>query len=67
MQNIGQDELISTAEVAEILGVDVATVNRRAQRGEIPTFVKSPGLRGARFFKRSDVVPEVRMVEEVDG
>ena len=42
--------LISTREVAERLGVDTTTVTRRVARGEIVPAVRAPGRRGAFLF-----------------
>jgi predicted site-specific integrase-resolvase len=48
-------DLISTAEAADILGVNIATVNRWAVAGRIePTFT-GPGKTGARMFARTEV------------
>lgn len=54
-------DLIPTAEVAEIVGVGVATVNRWAENGTLPTAARAPGPRGARLFARPDVL---RIAEE---
>ena len=48
-------ELMTTAAVAERLGVDVSTVARWVQAGRIPVAVKVPGLRGARLFDPADI------------
>ena len=50
-----QDELIPTAEVARILGVQVSTVSRRVARGELVPVVKVPGKTGAFLFRRGDI------------
>lgn len=44
--------LLTTAEVAEILGCSVATVKRRALVGDIPYAQKLPGETGAYLFDR---------------
>lgn len=44
------DELISTAEAAEILGVSVATVKRHAATGKIDPAHKMRGKTGAYLF-----------------
>ena len=49
------DDLIPTAEAADILGRDVATIARWVRNGQLTPAVKAPGLRGARFFRRSDI------------
>lgn len=46
---------MSTVEAAAILEVGVATVNRWADRGILPTAVKAPGKRGARMFDLATV------------
>lgn len=50
-----EDNLLTTAEVAALLGVSVATVNRRADKGELPVAFQAHGLRGARYFRREDI------------
>lgn len=52
MSNI---ELLTSAEVAQRLGVDVRTVARWANSGRLPTAIKAPGLRGVRMFRPEDV------------
>jgi len=49
-------DLLSTAEVADLLGASVATVNRWAASGKLPVAHALPGIRGARLFARSDVL-----------
>ncbi len=49
------DDLMSTREVADLRGVDVATVNRWAKRGVLPVAVKAHGPKGANLYLRSDV------------
>lgn len=49
------DDLIGSAEAAEIHGIDRATFNRWVAAGRISPVVAFPGTRGARLFKRSDV------------
>ena len=48
-------DLLTAAEVAERLGKTVATVNRMAADGRIPTAHKLPGIRGARLFRATDI------------
>lgn len=48
-------EFLSTAEVARILGVSVATVNRRAADGILPVAHKLPTRVGANLFRRKDI------------
>ena len=52
---IGNTSAMSTAEAAHALGVNVATVHRMVQRGDITPALKMPGLRGAFLFNRDDV------------
>lgn len=49
-------DLLPTAEVARIYGCDVRTVHRMVARGLLTPAVRAPGLRGALFFRRSDVL-----------
>lgn len=49
------DDLIGTAEAAEIIGVRVGTVNRWAAEGVLEAAVTLPGKTGARLYRRSDV------------
>lgn len=63
MSNVNHesDPLVTTAEAAELLGVGVATINRWAASGELPTAAKGNGLRGPRHYRRS--VIEKRLQE----
>lgn len=49
-------DLLTAAEVARIYGCHVRTVHRLVERGDLPVAVKAPGLRGAKFFRRADVL-----------
>ena len=49
------EDLISSAEAAQILGVHRATFNRRVVAGLIIPAVSIPGPTGARLFHRSDI------------
>ena len=57
MSNLPHDgeAVLTTAEVAEMTGKSVATINRWANAGTLPVAVQTPGLRGARLFRKSDV------------
>lgn len=46
---------IGAAEAARILGVDVRTVHRRVERGEVPFIAKLDGYRGPYIFDRAAV------------
>lgn len=48
-------DLVTTAEVAEHLGVHVRTVHRMIEAGKLKPVAKAPGLRGAYLFNRRDV------------
>lgn len=48
-------DIVSTAEAAEILDVTVATVNRWAADGRLPTARRLAGTTGARLYLRSVV------------
>jgi excisionase family DNA binding protein len=51
-----EDRLLSTAEVAEILGVTPRTVQRKAHTGQIPIVKVMPGGRhGEYVFRESDI------------
>ena len=54
MPNKSRD-IISTTEVAKILGIDPRTVQRKAISGELPTVSKLPGSTGAYLFNRADI------------
>jgi excisionase family DNA binding protein len=58
MRNTAQvrnDQLLTTAQVAERLGLSVATVNRRAKDGELRPEMEFPGRTGARLFHPAEV------------
>lgn len=48
-------ELLTTAEAAHVLGVNVATVNRWAASGALAPEHKLPGPTGPRLFARDAV------------
>ena len=52
-------DLVTTKEAAEILGVSVFQVARLVARGDLTAAVQAPGKRGARFFRRADVLAAV--------
>lgn len=47
--------LLSTAEVAERLGVSISTVTRMAESGRLPYTLKMPGKTGALLFSTDAV------------
>ena len=47
---------ISTAEAAELLGVDTTTVHRRIARGVYSKVTKFPGLRAPFILDREEVL-----------
>lgn len=49
------DEVLTTAEAAAVLGCSVPTVTRMARDGRLVMLRKLPGLRGDRLFERSEV------------
>jgi excisionase family DNA binding protein len=49
-------QLLTTAELARLIQVDVRTVHRMVERGEIKPHIKVPGQRGAYLFQRDDAV-----------
>lgn len=53
--NNAHADLVSVVDAARILNRGIATVNRWAATGRLPTTAKAPGLRGARLFDRRDV------------
>lgn len=49
------DQLLTTKEVAALLGVSPRQVARFVQRGNLAPAVQGPGARGALFFDLSEV------------
>lgn len=54
-EHLTADELLHTAAVARMAGVDVATVNRWARTGRLRVAIKGPGVKGANLYRRVDV------------
>lgn len=52
---MGQIELVSTQEAAELAGRDVATINRWAASGKLTPVHQGKGIRGSRVYNRADV------------
>lgn len=53
-------DLVSTSQVAEVLGVGASTVSRMVTAGRLEPAYRAPGIRGAFFFRRADVDALVR-------
>lgn len=49
------NDLISTTEVARLLGIDRSGVIKRVKAGDLSPVQKLPGRTGAYLFRRSDV------------
>jgi excisionase family DNA binding protein len=49
------NNLLSTAEAADRLGVSVRTVTRWAESGRLPVAHRMPGVTGAMLFEESAV------------
>ncbi|MEP6754716.1 MAG: helix-turn-helix domain-containing protein [Chthonomonadales bacterium] len=58
------DRYFGTVEVAEMLGVGIATVSRLAMRGWLPCVQKHPGRRGSRLWFRNWDIQALYMNEE---
>lgn len=54
------DELITTAQAAEILRITVAWANKQAAAGRLPVAHKLPGLTGAYLFHRDEIEAEAQ-------
>ena len=50
-----EPDWLTSAEVAQVFGVSVTTVNNWARAGRLRPIVKGPGVRGANHFRREDV------------
>ena len=55
LRRMEQDALMGTRDVAERLGVSIATVNRMARDGRLKAALRMPGVRGAQLFDREQV------------
>lgn len=61
MSKVAQEgNLLTTAQVAEMTGWSVATVNRKAADGHLAVAAKAPGKRGARLFDPADVKAAIK-------
>ena len=49
------NDLIGSAEAAQILGVSTTTFNRRVLTGAVPAVRKLPGAKGAWVFDRAEI------------
>lgn len=50
------DDLLTTAQAAQLIGVTVRTIARWVDAGKLSPAVDFPGLRGPRMFRRDDVL-----------
>jgi hypothetical protein len=55
MDTIAEDDLLTTAEAAVILGVDRSGVIRRVKAGDLVPARTLPGRTGSHLYHRSDV------------
>lgn len=51
----GMADLLTSPEVAEVLGTTIRTVQRMAKHGRLPVAQKLPGEKGAYLFSREVV------------
>lgn len=61
------DELLTTAQVAELTGWSITSVNRWANSGDLPPEHKLPGRTGSYLFRRSIVEQRIRVRGETSG
>ena len=54
------DELLTSAQIAELTGWSVTSINRWALNGDLPSEHKNPGKTGPRLFRRSVVEQRIR-------
>ena len=52
---MGKNDLIGSAEVAELLGISGSSLNRKVLAGQIPPVKKLPGSKGAYIFDRAEI------------
>jgi hypothetical protein len=52
------DDLITTQQAADLLGVGVKWVNKLAARGTLPVAHQLPGPTGAKLYRRADIEAE---------
>lgn len=52
---MGNVDLVATAEVVRILRISNSTVMRMVESGQLTPAYKAPGLRGAYLFNKSDI------------
>lgn len=53
---MGQLELLSTQEAAELTGLSVATINRWTASGKLTPVHKGKGIRGTNVFNKADLI-----------
>jgi len=61
---MGTDELLTTAEVAPMIGKSIRTTARLAQTGALPYAERLPFARGIYRFRRRDVLDYLRREDE---
>lgn len=61
------DDLLTTAQVAELTGWSVTSINRWALRGDLPAERKLPGRTGSYLFRSSVVQERIRRRAEATG
>lgn len=52
---IGNVDLMATADVVAMLGLSNSTIIRMVDDGKLSPAFKAPGIRGAYFFNRSEI------------
>lgn len=52
---MGKNDLIGSAEAAELLGISGSSFNRKVVAGLIPPIQKLPGSKGAYIFARAEI------------
>jgi predicted DNA-binding transcriptional regulator AlpA len=55
-----KDDLLTTSQVAELTGWSVTSINRWAQKGDLPPERKLPGRTGSYLFRTSVVQERLR-------
>lgn len=61
------DDLLTTSEVATLTGWSVTSINRWAQKGDLPSERKLPGRTGSYLFRYAVVQQRLRAREEANA